>query len=123
MGVRLRGKRIGVAIGDASLRASLSITIEREAGQVWMRPSAASLWDAIARQRPDLLIVDIDLPGLSQIDLAVRTGPDKAGRIPVLLISADPLIPEVRDTEEMPVLRVPFTRKQLLDRLLKLIAP
>jgi DNA-binding response OmpR family regulator len=118
---RLHDKRIWVAIGDESLRGSLGTTLEREGAGVSHHTSAARVWDALARERPDLLIIDVELPGLSQIDLDVRTDSGKPHAVPVLLVSADPLSRDLRGPGEMPLLCVPFTRKDLLDRILALL--
>ena len=95
MASRLHGERIAVAIRDEALRRSLAITLQREGAEASLRTSASELWDAIARQHPNLLIVDVDLSGLSHIDLFVRTGTGKPEAIPILLVSAA-LTSEVR---------------------------
>jgi len=53
--------------------------------------NGALVTDAIAQQRPDLLILDVALPGLSGLDVfdLVRSSPSYRG-VPVLFLTANP---------------------------------
>ena len=53
--------------------------------------NGALVTDAIAQQRPDLLILDVALPGLSGLDVfdLVRSSPIYRG-VPVLFLTANP---------------------------------
>ena len=54
-------------------------------------PNGALVTDAISEHRPDLLILDVALPGLSGIDVfdLVQASPAYAG-VPVLFLTANP---------------------------------
>jgi DNA-binding response OmpR family regulator len=54
-------------------------------------PNGALVTDAIAERRPDLLILDVALPGLSGLDVfdLIRSSPAYDG-VPVLFLTANP---------------------------------
>jgi len=81
-------------------------------------PNGALVTDAIAERRPDLLILDVALPGLSGLDVfdLVQSSPAYRG-VPVLFLTANPdQVPAAKDATR--VMAKPFD----VDVLLRVIA-
>jgi DNA-binding response OmpR family regulator len=78
-----------LVVDDAPEMGFIVERLGRRAGcQVAIRPDVATAWDYLAEARPDLLIVDVNLPGENGLVLCrrVRSTPHLA-RLPIALFS------------------------------------
>ena len=91
-------------------------------GAVTVADAALAL-DVVAAVRPDLVILDVDLPGISGFDLhdLLRGRPQTAG-VPVLFMSADEHAAEVV-RRGVPFLAKPFDLDDLLAQVHALLRP
>jgi len=72
---------------DAALRDMLAAYLDRQGMGVTALSSAEQFLAAYAARKPDLLILDVGLPGLSGLDLC-RTLRAKGDHLPVILLTA-----------------------------------
>ena len=91
-------------------------------GAVTVADAALAL-DVVAAVRPDLVILDVDLPGISGFDLydLLRSRPQTAG-VPALFMSADEHAAEVA-RRGVPFLAKPFDLDDLLAQVHALLRP
>lgn len=85
-------KSVVIAEDDPTLAVVLEeILRERLALSTYVVPNGALVTDAIAERHPDLLILDVALPGLSGLDVfdLVKSSPAYAG-VPVLFLTGSP---------------------------------
>jgi len=83
-------RRVVVADDDSDIRALVAISAKRAGLNVVASvEDGDKAWAAIQELRPDLVILDVSMPGLSGLDVCrlVRADPAMAG-IPILLLSA-----------------------------------
>ncbi|MET1052446.1 MAG: response regulator [Mycetocola sp.] len=82
--------RVVIADDDADMRMLVGIAV-RKAGLELAAVTADGdeAWQAITEHRPDLIVLDVSMPGMSGLDVCrlVKSDPALAG-IPVLLLSA-----------------------------------
>jgi two-component system OmpR family response regulator len=122
--------RLLIIEDDETLADLLSAHLRAHDYAVTVAPSAEVAQSLLARQpRPDLILLDINLPG--ETGWSVLRGPafDAAGRPPVIIASATPVSPaRLREFGVAGYLPKPFamdTLRSTLDRLLtkELIEP
>lgn len=81
------GKRVLVVEDDDAVRTAVDRGLGVHGFDVSSVPDAESALSAVARRRPDLMIVDVGLPGMSGIELCTRLrGLDVD--TPILILSA-----------------------------------
>lgn len=87
----LKNTRILLVDDEADAREVVAATLERWGAEVMVAASAADARDILERERPDLLVADIEMPGEDGYDMirTVRTlPPERGGRIPALAFTA-----------------------------------
>ncbi|MGL4174196.1 MAG: response regulator transcription factor [Actinomycetota bacterium] len=72
---------------DEPVRAGISAGLKLHGFRVLTAANAESALISVARRRPDLLVVDVGLPGMSGIELCVQLR-DQAVETPILVLSA-----------------------------------
>jgi DNA-binding response OmpR family regulator len=118
-------KRVVIAEDDPDvaelLRLVLAEGLNVEAGVV---ANGALVMDSVTARRPDLLILDVELPGLNGLDVfdLLRSDPHWQG-VPVLFLTA---LPELAATASAPtgvheVLAKPFDVDDLIARAARLL--
>jgi len=89
-------------------------------------PNGALVPDALGAERPDLLVLDLSLPGLSGLDVfdLVRNDPVWKG-IPILFLTADPERAETANaaTGQHRVMGKPFEVDELVATIAALVGP
>ena len=80
-------RRILVVEDDPTLRQALAFNLNREGYEALTAPDGEMALEAVRNQRPDLLLLDVMLPGMSGIELlrAIRA---ERRRVPVIILSA-----------------------------------
>lgn len=82
-------KTVFVVEDDASIRDLYEMALDEAMFNVRCFENAESMFDALAAQRCDLIILDVMLPGMSGIDaLKKLKGNDETADIPVIVASA-----------------------------------
>ncbi|HEX8629210.1 MAG TPA: response regulator [Catenuloplanes sp.] len=108
------------------IRYAVTRALQRAGHEVIAAPDGASAWEAVRRHRPDIVITDVDMPGMTGLQLcrAIRDD-DTLRHIPVVLASGS-LLPGDRRAVEAgasETLLKPFVPAQLLDCLARLLPP
>jgi two-component system KDP operon response regulator KdpE len=81
-----QGARILVVDDEPQIRHSLQINLEKRNYAVMTAASGEEALEAIARQNPDVIIVDLILPGLDGIELTRRIR--EQSPVPIIVLSA-----------------------------------
>jgi len=87
--VRIAGTKVMVVDDDPSVLAVLRVLLERHGIQLTTLANPLQFWDTFEKASPDLLVLDVQMPHLSGIELCriVRNDPHWAG-LPVLFLTA-----------------------------------
>ena len=81
--------RILVVDDDPTVRQVLSLQLETDGHQVSSAVDGDSGLEAVQEQQPDLVVLDVMMPGLSGWDVLERLRSDPgSARLPVLLLTA-----------------------------------
>lgn len=80
-------KIVLIADDDSNLRLLVSVTIQSDAYTVLEAADGDEAWSAIQQHRPDLVLLDIQMPGRSGFDVlvAIRSDPRLAATRVILL--------------------------------------
>jgi len=82
------GRRIVVLEGDAALRAALVEGLERNGYHMTTAKSGAEVLEALADLAPDLIVLDMLMPGMDGFEFLARLNADpRRARIPVVILS------------------------------------
>jgi len=87
----LEGLRVLVVEDDPDARELIQAILERCGADVTVKASAAEGFDAFTRQRPDVLVSDIEMPqedGYSLIKRIRALAPDAGGDVPAAAVTA-----------------------------------
>lgn len=107
---------IVVADDDDDLRALVVRILQRDGHTVIEAADGVAAWDAVRTHRPDAVVTDIDMPGMSgtEVCAAVRADP-QVKDLPVLLVSGSILPGDSRPAEAgaTALLKKPFARGDL----------
>ena len=119
-------KRVLIAEDDPDTAAAIRMTLEEGLGVITEHvTNGAFVLDQAVAVRPDLLILDVRLPGLSGIDVFdLIRGSAPCGEVPVLFLTAAPDRAQqafahcgIRD-----VMPKPFAAEALVERVDALLA-
>ena len=80
-------RRILVIEDDETLRRTLAFNLAREGYEALTAPDGAAGLEAARRQRPDLVLLDVMLPGMSGLEL-LRVLRREGREVPVIVLSA-----------------------------------
>jgi DNA-binding response OmpR family regulator len=86
---RARGRHVLVVEDEINISEAIRFLLHRDGCEVTLHDSGEGALAAIRDRRPDLVILDIMLPGLSGYEVlrAIRTQPEAAD-LPVVMLSA-----------------------------------
>lgn len=120
-----RKKVLVVENDPMSLELSRRV-LERGGYRVVCVPSAEEALPLAARLRPDLVLMDLGLPGMDGVEATKRMGRNRATRdIPVAVLSAQAFgedVTRARDAGCADYLTKPIGARELLDRVNALIS-
>lgn len=81
--------RIVVADDEADIRRLVSFTLRRRGYTVLEASAGDAALDLIRRERPDLCVLDVMMPGLTGTEVArALTGDPATAGIPIIMLSA-----------------------------------
>jgi DNA-binding response OmpR family regulator len=113
--------RLLLADSDPSLRTVLRLALQAHGYQVALADSADPALEMAGHEHPDLIVLDLSLPGVVGVIRALR----RAGATPILLLtwSTEPDPQVALDIGADDALTKPFGIGQLLERLQTLRTP
>jgi signal transduction histidine kinase/DNA-binding response OmpR family regulator len=92
---QLGGKRVLVVDDDPEARTILGRVLKDENAEVVMASSGDEALTLIAQSPPDLVLLDLMMPGMSGFEMVARLRAQPQGaRVPVMIVSAKDLTPE-----------------------------
>ncbi|GAA0806596.1 response regulator [Spirilliplanes yamanashiensis] len=79
---------IVVAEDHEDIRFVLTRALQRAGHEVVAAPDGDAAWEAVRRLRPDVVVTDVDMPGMNGLDLCRAIRADESLRhIPVIMAS------------------------------------
>ena len=111
-------RRVLLIEDEQNIATALAFILQRAGWRVSTHPNGQTALDAVAREAPDVLVLDVMLPGKSGFDVLaeLRAGPD--ADLPVLMLTAKG---QAKDRERAEALGVdrfmtkPFSNAAILD--------
>jgi signal transduction histidine kinase/DNA-binding response OmpR family regulator len=92
---QLEGKRVLVVDDDPDARAMLTKILKEEGAEVVLAASGDDAMNLIAQAPPDLVLLDLMMPGMSGFETVARLRAQPAGaNLPVMIVSAKELTAE-----------------------------
>jgi FixJ family two-component response regulator len=109
---------IAVVDDEAPVRTALGRLLRLADYEVAAFASGDELFAALPGRRPDCLILDVNMPGLTGFDVLARLKTTNAG-IPIVFITAsdDPVFEQRARDSGMALLRKPFSSEALLQAI------
>jgi DNA-binding response OmpR family regulator len=80
--------RILVADDDADIRDLVEFKLTQAGYDVHAVADGVSAWTSFEQDRPELVVLDVMMPGMSGIDVLRRIRESEGASVPVLLLSA-----------------------------------
>ncbi|HEX7557466.1 MAG TPA: response regulator [Leptolinea sp.] len=99
-----RSNRVIIAEDERIVADLLSITLQEMGCQVHITNKETEIRDGIIRWKPDLLLLDLFLPGCSGLDLLrdyISLGVKTGRPIPILIVSAMGFLEVVKQAREL----------------------
>ncbi|MBM4017411.1 MAG: response regulator [Planctomycetes bacterium] len=96
--------------------AGLEVTVAFDGGEAYERALA---------DRPDFMITDLQMPGMSGLELCARLAAELAGGVPTILLTAKGFELDPSTLAGLPIRRVmtkPFSPRELLATVQELLA-
>ncbi|CUH37271.1 putative transcriptional regulatory protein TcrX [Jannaschia seosinensis] len=120
-----RRPRVLLIEDEPNIATAIVFLLQREGWQVSTHSDGVTALDAVARHAPDVVVLDVMLPGRSGFDiLAALRGGERAD-LPVLMLTAKG---QTKDRERAAALGVnrfmtkPFANRELIDAVRALLA-
>jgi DNA-binding response OmpR family regulator len=82
------GARVLVADDDPDIRDLVEFKLSQAGYAVQAVPDGVVAWDEFQKERPDLVVLDVMMPGLSGFDVLRKIRDSAWPEVPVLLLSA-----------------------------------
>jgi CheY-like chemotaxis protein len=99
--VRNRGARILVVEDNVANQILIEAVLQNHGYKVTLVGSAAEATESLARERPDLILMDIQLPGQDGISLTKQLKADPASAsIPVVAVTAYAMVSDRKEILE-----------------------
>lgn len=121
----MKPPRIMVVDDEQHIVQVLSLTLRKAGYDVACADDGDAAWDAIQRQRPDLLITDQAMTGMTGTELARQVNINSDNKpVPVLIVTARQPLPDAdADPAVAAVLPKPFSPRQVLAHVHDLVGP
>lgn len=120
------GKHVLLIEDEPNIIEAIGFILKRDGWQVDTHSNGQTALDAVNARRPDLVILDVMLPGLSGYDIlkALRADPDWAA-LPVLMLTARGQTKDRELAESLGASRFmtkPFSNAEMLEAVQALVA-
>jgi two-component system response regulator ResD len=125
--VKVGTKRlVGVAADDAGIRHLVALHLERLGCNVLEAPDGRETLRLVLEHEPDLLILDVGMPGLSGYAVTREVRKMLTARVPVMLMRGSDLSADISEAFEAGAdayLKKPFTSEELREQVQALLPP
>ncbi|HET9822833.1 MAG TPA: response regulator [Burkholderiaceae bacterium] len=123
----MSAKHVLIADDEANIVISLEFLMKREGHRVSIARDGDAALDLIRRERPDLVLLDVMMPGRSGFEVcqAVR-GDDALAGVKILMLSAKGRDTDVAKGQALGAdayMTKPFSTRELADRVRALLGP
>ena len=123
----MRTATIVIADDEPHVTALLKFKLEAQGHRVHTARNGREAVEAVRRESPDLVVTDLQMPGMNGFELAMALRDDPATRdLPVLMLSArgHKLSGEELDrTNIRQILPKPFSPREIVDRVRLMLEP
>ena len=121
-----QGKKVLIADDEANIVVSLEYLMQREGHAVLVARDGPEALKMIARERPDLVLLDVMMPGMSGFEVcqAVRADEALAG-VKILMLSAKGRDTDIAKGSAMGAdayMTKPFSTKELAEKVRELLS-
>lgn len=109
--------KILVVDDEAPIANVVAMKLRNAGFQVTVALDGVEAYESAKADRPDFLITDLQMPGMSGLELVARLAAELGGGIPTILLTAKGFELTVESFRELPIRRImtkPFSPRELL---------
>ncbi|MCX5685671.1 MAG: response regulator [Planctomycetota bacterium] len=110
-------RRILVADDEAPIANAVAMKLRNAGFEVTVALDGQEAFERAMEDRPDFIVTDLQMPGMSGLELCARLTAELAPGIPTILLTAKGFELEQKDLAGLPIRRVmtkPFSPRELL---------
>ena len=116
--------KILVADDEAPIANVVAMKLQNAGLEVIVAMDGLEAYELALAERPDFMITDLQMPGMSGLELCARLVAELDGGIPTILLTAKGFELEAEAVRELPVRRImtkPFSPRELLAQVQELL--
>jgi len=116
--------KILVADDEAPIANVVAMKLRNAGLEVVVAMDGLEAYELAVAERPDLLITDLQMPGMGGLELCARLVAELEGGIPTILLTAKGFELSAESVRELPVRRImtkPFSPRELLAQVQELL--
>jgi len=116
--------KILVADDEAPIANVVAMKLRNAGLEVIVAMDGLEAYELAIAERPDFMITDLQMPGMSGIELCARLAAELEGGIPTILLTAKGFELTAESVRELPVRRImtkPFSPRELLAQVQELL--
>ena len=116
--------KILVADDEAPIANVVAMKLRNAGLEVIVAMDGLEAYELAIAERPDFMITDLQMPGMSGIELCARLAAELEGGIPTILLTAKGFELSAESVRELPVRRImtkPFSPRELLAQVQELL--
>ena len=116
--------KILVADDEAPIANVVAMKLRNAGLEVVVAMDGLEAYELAIAERPDFMITDLQMPGMSGLELCARLAAELEGGIPTILLTAKGFELSAESVRELPVRRImtkPFSPRELLAQVQELL--
>lgn len=116
--------KILVADDEAPIANVVAMKLRNAGLEVIVAMDGLEAYELAVAERPDFMITDLQMPGMSGLELCARLVAELEGGIPTILLTAKGFELTAESVRELPVRRImtkPFSPRELLAQVQELL--
>jgi len=116
--------KILVADDEAPIANVVAMKLRNAGLEVIVAMDGLEAYELAIAERPDFMITDLQMPGMSGLELCARLSAELEGGIPTILLTAKGFELSAESVRELPVRRImtkPFSPRELLTQVQELL--
>ncbi len=116
--------KILVADDEAPIANVVAMKLRNAGLEVIVAMDGLEAYELAVAERPDFMITDLQMPGMSGLELCARLAAELEGGIPTILLTAKGFELSAESVRELPVRRImtkPFSPRELLAQVQELL--
>jgi DNA-binding response OmpR family regulator len=116
--------KILVADDEAPIANVVAMKLRNAGLEVIVAMDGLEAYELAVAERPDFMITDLQMPGMSGLELCARLAAELEGGIPTILLTAKGFELTAESVRELPVRRImtkPFSPRELLAQVQELL--